>query len=69
LTNNQEYITAWGNRNTLLTWMEFNDGSRDSYISSPSGLFAPPHPHSSPAKKAGTRSPSQSANRPAEDRR
>jgi hypothetical protein len=33
--NDKEYITAWGNRNVIVTWTQFNDGKGGSYISSP----------------------------------
>jgi hypothetical protein len=38
LFNDKEYITAWGNGNAIVTWTEFNDGKRGSFISSP--IFA-----------------------------
>ncbi len=38
LFNDKEYLTAWGNGNAIVTWTEFNDGIRGSYISSP--IFA-----------------------------
>jgi hypothetical protein len=38
LSNDKEYIAAWGNGNAIVTWTEFNDGIRGSYISSP--IFA-----------------------------
>jgi hypothetical protein len=38
LLNDKEYLTAWGNGNAIVTWTEFNDGFKGSYISSP--IFA-----------------------------
>ena len=38
LSNDKEYLTAWGNGNAIVTWTEFNDGIGGSYISSP--IFA-----------------------------
>ncbi len=38
LSNDKEYIAAWGNGNAIVTWTEFNDGIGGSYISSP--IFA-----------------------------
>ncbi len=38
LFNDKEYVTAWGNGNAIVTWTEFNDGHKGSYISSP--IFA-----------------------------
>ncbi|HEX8992826.1 MAG TPA: hypothetical protein VF784_14195 [Anaerolineales bacterium] len=35
LFNDKEYVTAWGHGNAIVTWTEFNDGIRGSYISSP----------------------------------
>jgi hypothetical protein len=35
LFNDKEYITAWGDGNAIVTWTEFNDGQKGSYISSP----------------------------------
>jgi hypothetical protein len=33
--NDKEYVTAWGNGNAIVTWTQFNDGRKGSYISSP----------------------------------
>ena len=38
LFNDKEYIAAWGSGNAIVTWTEFNDGVRGSYLSSP--IFA-----------------------------
>ncbi len=38
LFNDKEFITAWGHGNAMVTWTEFNDGNKGSYISSP--IFA-----------------------------
>ena len=38
LYNDKEYIAAWGHGNAIITWTEFNDGQKGSYISSP--IFA-----------------------------
>jgi hypothetical protein len=35
LSNDKEYLTAWGNGNAIVTWTEFNFGARGSYLSSP----------------------------------
>lgn len=35
LFNDKEFVTAWGNGNAIVTWTEFNDGQKGSYISSP----------------------------------
>jgi hypothetical protein len=38
LSNDKEYLTAWGNGNAIVTWTEFQDGIGGSYIRSP--IFA-----------------------------
>jgi BNR/Asp-box repeat protein len=38
LLNDKEYIAAWGSGNAIVTWTEYNDGFKGSYISSP--IFA-----------------------------
>lgn len=38
LFNDKEYIAAWGHGNAIVTWTEYHDGLRGSYISSP--IFA-----------------------------
>jgi hypothetical protein len=38
LSNDKEYIAAWGHGNAIVTWTEYNDGIGGSYISSP--IFA-----------------------------
>jgi hypothetical protein len=35
ISNDKEFLTAWGNGNAIVTWTAFNQGKGGSYISSP----------------------------------